>query len=201
MEQTLDNAQLAAITLSKYLDKSCQEVEPLLRILLTDSPDVHSINLVRGDNIYCSSLYGPVQTHINFDSYQQGKLMLMKGNELKANQPLIVYREIVGNDSVVVKHFGEHLLSELDMINMSSTMSLVVEHQRWQYNVPPTDQHFPLITPGYLEQPSPKYPLRLVTHLSTMIICPICGIFLIAASEQPSGRSVPKAGAPEVGAQ
>ena len=167
VDQTLDNAQLAAITLSKDLDKPCQEVEPLLRMLLTGSPDVHSINLVHGDNIYCSSLYGPVQTHINFENYQQGKLMLMKGNELKANQPLIVYREIIGNNSVVVKLFGEHLLSELDMINMSSSMSLVVGHQRWQYNVTPTDQHFPLTTPGYLEQASPKYPLRLVTHLST----------------------------------
>ena len=166
VDQTLDSGKQTASALRGSLDKPCQEVEPLLRMLLVVSPDVHSISLVHENNAFCSSLYGSYQEPINVDNYTHGKLVLMKGNEVKPDQPLIVYREVVGNNSIVVRLFGYHLLSELDMLSSDSPISLVVGRQRWQSNKKPTDQFFALETPDYLESVSTTYPFRVVTQLS-----------------------------------
>ena len=166
VDQTLDSAQQVAMTLTEEFSKPCYAVEPLLRMLLTVSPDVHSINLVHGDNIYCSSLYGPVKAHTTFDNYTKGQLVLIRGYEGQPILPLIIYRVVVGNNSIVVKLFGEHLLSELDVLSGGASMSLVVGRQRWQAHKTPTDQDFPLETPGYLESASSNYPFRIITKLS-----------------------------------
>ncbi|WP_337015507.1 cyclic diguanylate phosphodiesterase [Leclercia sp. AS011] len=165
IDSSLDNAHQVALAVRESLGKPCNDIVPLLRTQVAISPDVRSILLAHGNNIYCSSLYGPYQERINIDNYTKGQLFLMKGNWVKVDQPIVIYRDVVGNDSITVRIYGYLLLSELNNLSTNTPLSLVVGKQRWQAGKTPTDQLFPLETPGYMEQPSTRYPFRIVTRL------------------------------------
>lgn len=165
IDSSLDSAHRVALAVRQSLGKPCNDIMPLLRMQVAISPDVRSILLAHGNNIYCSSLYGPYQERINFDNYTNGQLFLMKGNWVKADQPIVIYRNVVSNDSITVRIYGYLLLSELNNLSTNTPLSLVVGKQRWQAGQAPTDELFPLKTPGYMEQPSTRYPFRIVARL------------------------------------
>ncbi|TNV09117.1 EAL domain-containing protein, partial [Buttiauxella sp. B2] len=78
----------------------------------------------------------------------------------------VVYREVVGNDSITVRLYGYLLFSGLDKMSTNTSLSLIVGPQRWTAGETPPDQLFPLETPGYLEQSSSRYPFRIITRIS-----------------------------------
>jgi len=166
IDRIFDRAHEVVFSIKKTLGRPCNEIVALLRVEVAVSPYVRSISLVHGNNIYCTSLHGPFHEETTFENYTKGQLLLMKGNWLKVDQPIVVYREIFGNDSITVRLYGQQLLSELEKIDTRVNLTLVVGPQRWRASHPPTDELFPLETPGYLEQKSSRYPFRIVTLIS-----------------------------------
>lgn len=113
VEGTLDSAKYASLAVKDNLGKPCLEsVEFQLRMQVAYSQDVRSVNLAQGNKIYCSSLYGNNLENINVDNYTNGMLYLMSDTRVRKGQPLIIYRMVIGNDSIVVRLYGDHILSE-----------------------------------------------------------------------------------------
>ncbi|MFQ2094480.1 EAL domain-containing protein [Aeromonas taiwanensis] len=166
-DRTLDNARLAASALGSSLDKPCLEVVQGLRDQVATVPDVRSVNLARGETIYCTSLYGPVSGSFQLGDYTDGMLDLMKGNPVTPNRPLIVYRQGVGEFSVLVGVDGYYLLNILDMLSRTSPLGLVVGKEMLLRESRLTDRLIPPDSPGYLELASSKYPFKVVTTVST----------------------------------
>lgn len=164
VENTLDSAYHAASVVKEHLGNPCLEpVELQLRMQVAYSQDVRSVNLVRGNKIYCSSLYGNHEENIHVDGYTNGMLYLMSDTLIRKGQPLIIYRMVVGNDSIVVRLYGDHILSELNVMSINLPLGLAVGNQQWQaHAVPP----FSPDMPGYLELASARYPFRIVAAIA-----------------------------------
>ncbi|MDM2943884.1 CSS-motif domain-containing protein [Citrobacter sp. Cm038] len=127
VEGTLDSARHAAYAVKDNLGRPCLEsVAMKLRTQVAYSQNVRSVNLVQGNKIYCSSLYGSNEENINFDSYTNGMLYLMSDMLVRKGQPLIIYRMVVGNNSIVVRLYGERILSELSVMSINLPLGLVV---------------------------------------------------------------------------
>ena len=76
------------------LDKPCLEVVQGSGDQVARRCRTCSVNLARGDTIYCSSLCGPVSGKVlRGTTLPMGGLDLMKGQPVTPNRPLIVYRE------------------------------------------------------------------------------------------------------------
>src|SRR5690606_2714173 len=91
-ELMLDNTAQAARELVPLAGQSCNEIKLALREQVTRRPFVRSTNLVRDNNIYCSSLFGEYQEKIIAGAYTEGKLLLMKGNLVTPDTAVLVYR-------------------------------------------------------------------------------------------------------------
>ncbi|MDA8479976.1 EAL domain-containing protein [Citrobacter sp. Awk 4] len=164
VEGTLDSAKYAALAVKDNLGKPCLEpVEFQLRTQVAYSQDVRSVNLVRGNKIYCSSLYGSNEENISFDNYTNGMLYLMSDTRVRKGQPLIIYRMVLGTDSIVVRLYGDHILSELNVMSINLPLGLAVGQQQWQTSTVP---QFSSSMSGYLEQASTRYPFQIVTVIS-----------------------------------
>jgi len=103
IDKIFDRAHEVVFSIKKTLGRPCNEIVALLRVEVAVSPYVRSISLVHGNNIYCPSLHGPFHEETTFENYTKGQLLLMKGNWLKVDQPIVVYREIFDNDSITVR--------------------------------------------------------------------------------------------------
>ncbi|HEK5865471.1 TPA: CSS-motif domain-containing protein, partial [Yersinia enterocolitica] len=57
-DQIFNNLQHAAIQVETGLGKPCLQVVQNLRDQVVLIPDVRSVSLTKGSNIYCSSIYG-----------------------------------------------------------------------------------------------------------------------------------------------
>lgn len=166
VEGTLDIARYAAYAVKANLGKPCIEsVELQLRTQVAYSQHVRSVNLVRGNKIYCSSLYGRTEENINFNNYTSGMLYLMSDTLVRKGQPLIIYRMIIDNDSIVVRLYGDHILSELNVMSINLPLGLAVGSQQWQTPaVPP----FSSDMSGYQELASTHYPFRIVAAIAPL---------------------------------
>ncbi|WMY76105.1 cyclic diguanylate phosphodiesterase [Buttiauxella selenatireducens] len=166
-EGALDSANQAATAVIEDLGKECLSPVLLqLRMQVAYFQTVRSVNLVQGNQIYCSSLYGHYAEEINFDSYTDGTLYLVNDNRVKKDQKLIIYRKVVGKDSIVVRLYGDHILSELSVLSIDLPLGLIVGQQQWQHQQTPST---PLISPdmpGYMELPSTHYPFKIVAAIS-----------------------------------
>lgn len=165
-DRTLDNAHLASSAVMASAGKPCLEVMQGLRDQVATVPDVRSVNLVKGNAIYCTSLYGPYKESIDLTGYVQGRLDLRRGNPVTPGRPLIVYRQAVGEYSILVGVDGYYLLNILEMLSRSSQLGLVVGPKMLLRDSEITGQLFSPEEPGYLEQASIKYPFKVVTRLS-----------------------------------
>lgn len=165
-DRTLDNAHLAASAVMDSVGLPCLEVVQGLRDQVATVPDVRSVNLVRGKSIYCTSLYGPYKGEIKLTDYTLGRLDLRRGNPVTPDRPLIIYRQEVGEYSILVGVDGYYLLNILDMLSSTSQLGLVVGSQMLLRDSKLTAQLPSSEDPGYLERASEKYPFKVVTILS-----------------------------------
>ncbi len=81
-DQIFSNLQHAAIQVETGLGKPCLQVVQNLRDQVVLIPDVRSVSLTKGSNIYCSSIYGPLSTPFDLDVFVDGQLELMQGNDV-----------------------------------------------------------------------------------------------------------------------
>ncbi|MNG91784.1 EAL domain-containing protein [Aeromonas encheleia] len=164
-DRTLDHARQATSAVIGTVGKPCLEAVQGLRAQVATVPDVRSVSLAKGETIYCTSLHGPIQAHTELDDYTDGRLDLMKGNEVTPDRPLIVYRQVSGSYSALAGVDGYYLLNILDMLRRNTPLGLVVGQQMLLPDGRLTEQLFSPGTEGYLEQASEKYPYRVVTML------------------------------------
>ncbi|MDB5993598.1 MAG: diguanylate phosphodiesterase [Pseudomonas sp.] len=122
----LDNTAQAARELLPLAGQPCEEVKLALREQVTRRPFVRSTNLVRDDNLYCSSLFGDVQEKVNPGDYTHGKLWLMNGNPVTPNTALLVYRLSEGKQGALTTLDGYHLSNVLRLIGRKTVLLLQV---------------------------------------------------------------------------
>ncbi|MGY3961769.1 MULTISPECIES: EAL domain-containing protein [Aeromonas] len=201
-DRTLDNAHHAASMVQGYVGRPCAEVVQGLRDQVATVPDVRTVKLARGETLYCSSLYGDYSGAFTLADYSGGQLNLMRGNPVTPDRPLVVYRQVVGDYSVLVAVDGYYLHNILDMLSRNSPLALVVGSQVMLASGMVSEE-IPPKTRGYLEQVSEKYQYRVVTDLShdeygshlwqyskvSIIIYPLLGILVGIGVFWLTGRS------------
>ncbi|HDV9907143.1 TPA: EAL domain-containing protein [Klebsiella oxytoca] len=90
---TLSHAEKAASMAEPFLGKHCDEtVLTELRTIVATVPDVRTVNLVQGDEIYCTSVYGGQNFKNTWEGSPESHLLLMGGNILTPTRSLLVYR-------------------------------------------------------------------------------------------------------------
>jgi hypothetical protein len=87
----------------------------LLRKRVALEPFLRSINLVRQGIINCTSLFGPAREVDDGSRYTDRKLLLMSGNLVRKNHPLLVVRQERGRDAA---------LSAIDSSQLSFMLTL-----------------------------------------------------------------------------
>lgn len=93
LEGALNHASQAAHNADELSGKPCtQEVVISLRRIVTTIPDVRTVNLVKENNIYCSSLTGPSDYSLKHLNYFRGQLLLLPGNLVTPSKSILVYR-------------------------------------------------------------------------------------------------------------
>ncbi|HDZ8857279.1 TPA: cyclic diguanylate phosphodiesterase [Aeromonas dhakensis] len=202
LERTLDHAHQAAAMVEGSVGRPCEEVVQGLRDQVATIPDVRTVNLARGEVVYCTSLYGSYHGPFKLADYANGQLDLMRGNPVTPDRPLVVYRQPVGEYSVLVGVDGYYLHNILDMLSRNSPLTLVIGAQSMLANGQIHDEVPPVVL-GSLEQVSGKYPFRVVTELSydeygshiwtysraSLIIYPLLGLVVGCLVYWLTGRS------------
>jgi len=90
---TLSHAEKAASMVEPFLGKHCDEtVLTGLRTIVATVPDVRTVNLVRDDEIYCTSVFGDLNFKNTWEGGPGNHLLLMGGNKVTPTRSLLVYR-------------------------------------------------------------------------------------------------------------
>ena len=125
-DQIFNNLQHAAIQVETGLGKPCLQVVQNLRDQVVFIPDVRSVSLAKGTNIYCSSIYGPLSVPFDLDVFVNGQLELMSGNDVTPDRALIAYRHARGYYSILVAVDGYYLRSILNLLSSDIELQLRV---------------------------------------------------------------------------
>lgn len=125
---TLFHGQLAAEAATPWLGKPCDDnVLTKIRTLVATIPDVRTVNLVEGNEIYCTSVFGGRNFIINTADYTNGKLLLLNSNTITPSRSLIVYRNRVQNgNSVLAGIDGYYLYNILHLLENDTSFYLIV---------------------------------------------------------------------------
>ena len=102
VDMTLDNAAIATSAVENLTGAPCDGATvQALRWQVAKVPNVRTVNLYHQNMIYCTSLFGPRTDNISHDHYVGGRLMLMSGNSVTPDHPLIAYRQDVDGSGVL----------------------------------------------------------------------------------------------------
>lgn len=128
LDVTLSHAQEAAGAATRFVGQTCNNtVLTGLRTIVATVPDVRTINLVRDDMIYCTSVFGVRNFKISVKEYAADKLLLMGGNAITPSRALLVYRSAERNgDGILVGIDGYYLYSILQVLDSDAHLYLKV---------------------------------------------------------------------------
>lgn len=158
----LGNAVGAARTALSYSAGDCADAEQVLRQQVALVPFVRSVNLVRDDRIFCSSLFGSFDRPVDVPAYVDGRLLLMPGNMVTPNSPLLVYRLAEGHSSVLATIDGRYVYSTLQLVDRRSELQLQIG-ARWMDEAGNVYSGKPDPLPlGRVSAPSSSYPFRVI---------------------------------------
>lgn len=115
LERMLDQAERANLEVLPLAGRPCSDNLLLLRKRVALEPFLRSINLVRQGIINCTSLFGPAREVDDGSRYTDRKLLLMSGNLVRKNHPLLVVRHERGRDAA---------LSAIDSSQLSFMLTL-----------------------------------------------------------------------------
>ena len=165
---TLSHAELAANATEALPGKSCNEqVLTSLRTIVATVPDVRTVNLARGNEIYCTSVFGGQRSAISQHDYTGGRLLLLSGNAVSPTRSLMVWRSEEKNDHyALVGIDGYYLYNILRLLSGMTPMYLKVGSQLMSLQgiVSPL---FDIPQPAYAS--SQKYPYSVVTDQSALV--------------------------------
>ncbi|UZE20297.1 EAL domain-containing protein [Pseudomonas sp. B21-054] len=126
VELMLDNTASSARELLPLAGQPCEAVKLALREQVTRRPYVRSTNLIQGNTLYCSSLFGAFEEKVNPSDYHQGTLWLMNGNPVTPDTALLIYRLNEGQQGALATLDGYHLANVLHLIGGQTRMLLQV---------------------------------------------------------------------------
>lgn len=160
---TLNHGQVAAEAASQWLGKSCDDnVLTAIRTLVATIPDVRTLNLVKGNDIYCTSVFGGKNFKINTSEYINGKLLLLNNNAITPSRSLIVYRyHVRSGNSVLAGIDGYYLYNILRLLQNETEFYLIVGNKAM------TPQGFVTVLPhldNYLSFKSNHYDYQVVAN-------------------------------------
>ena len=115
LERMLDQAERANLEVLPLAGRPCSDNLLLLRKRVALEPFLRSINLVRQGIINCTSLFGPAREVDDGSRYTDRNLLLMSGNLVRKNHPLLVVRQERGRDAA---------LSAIDSSQLSFMLTL-----------------------------------------------------------------------------
>ncbi|MGK3159948.1 EAL domain-containing protein [Enterobacter kobei] len=131
IDLTLSHAELAANATETLPSHSCNEqVLTSLRTIVATVPDIRTVNLARGNEIYCTSVFGGQHSVISRDDYTGGRLLLLSGNTVSPTRSLMVWRSTEKNGRyVLVGIDGYYLYNILRLLSGMTPMYLMVGSQ------------------------------------------------------------------------
>lgn len=130
VDMTLNNASVAADAVMGLIDAPCtQETIQALRWQVAKVPNVRTVNLYRGNIAYCTSLFGQKIDYILTKQYASGQLLLMSGNAVTPDHPLIAYRRDINGNGILVGVDGFFLHNILELLSTHSYLVLKVGDQ------------------------------------------------------------------------
>ncbi|WP_152225385.1 EAL domain-containing protein [Pseudomonas sp. SCB32] len=122
----LGNAEGAARVALSQAGKPCNDSTLVLREQVAVVPFVRSVNLTRGDDIYCTSLFGDFKEPLEGASYVEGRLRLMAGNPVTPKVAVLILREVKGEYGALATVDGRYLSTTLQLVNQRSDLQLQV---------------------------------------------------------------------------
>ncbi|MCO4174565.1 EAL domain-containing protein [Aeromonas veronii] len=167
IESIFDYGEMSNISALRIKSLPCKDAALELRRLVAVVPYIRSVNLAKSDRIYCTSIFGDSDFRDDSEHYKDGKLLLMPGNRVQENHPIIAIRNeegdsasISGIDSVyfsklLAQQEGDYLLLSLYINDEWLTENGVFSH------VNPTQY---LVMSQYSK--SDKYPFTVYAGLN-----------------------------------
>lgn len=126
LEAMLDHAEQANRSVLPLINAPCDENLLVLRKKVAIEPFLRSVNLVRDGIISCTSLFGAVSDADDRSIYTGNKLLLMSGNRVRQNHPLIVVRTEQGRNAALSAIDSTQLSFMLSLSGKSSALYLQV---------------------------------------------------------------------------
>ena len=126
LERMLDQAEQANLEILPLVGRPCAGNLLPLRKRVALEPFLRSINLVRDGVLNCTSLFGPVHEADTRSVYTENKLLLMRGNKVRQDHPLLVVRHDRGDDAVLSAIDSSQLSFMLTMSSDPSELFLQV---------------------------------------------------------------------------
>ncbi|EBJ8388606.1 cyclic diguanylate phosphodiesterase [Salmonella enterica] len=118
IDAILAHAKQAGVQAMALTRSDCDEATRIrLRTIQASVPDIRSINLVKGNRLYCSSIYGVFDNTVDEREYISGQIKIQNSNAVTPYDALVVYRYHSGEKSVLVGINGYYFYHLLDIIN------------------------------------------------------------------------------------
>ncbi|MGL6513932.1 EAL domain-containing protein [Aeromonas hydrophila] len=161
METMLAHAESANRTLLPFVEQSCEQALFTLRQQVALVPFVRTVNLVGEQGIYCNSLFGAIQWPDRAESYSDGRLRLLAGNQVRADHPLLALRDSEGRGAAFSTIDGDYLRFMLVLSGRPCTLLLHVGKQWLDERGVLSEGGQPLPTLASHEVRSDRYPLSI----------------------------------------
>ena len=202
VDMTLNNASTAADSVQNLVGKECdQNVIQALRWEVARVPNVRTVNLYRGDSIYCTSLFGKKIDYVSTEKYNGGELLLMSGNPVTPGHPLIAYRRDINGNGVLIGVDGYFLHNILDLLSTHTYLALQVGDQ-WMDSKGKIHQGENWPDGERIAQHSDQYPyqMKLVIRngdhwryifdyaTASLVLFPLLGVFVAFMTYMLLGR-------------
>lgn len=158
----LSNASGAARVALLHADEPCDDATQVLREQVAVVPFVRSVNLTRDDTIYCTSLFGEFEEHLEPEFYAGGELRLMAGNRVTPDSALLVLRRVEGSNAALATVDGRYLSNTLQLVDQRSDLELLVGGQ-WMDEEGTVRDGVPAPLPlGHVELASERFPYQVI---------------------------------------
>lgn len=114
IDRVLNHARIASDSATHFLEGKCNAATQTgIRKIVASIPDVRTVSLLRGSDIYCSSVFGRQTFPLDEHSTPPEGLSLMDGNALTPYRSLLIYRMDHADKSVMVGIDGYYLQNKL----------------------------------------------------------------------------------------
>lgn len=163
---TLSHAEKAGVMAQKNPVNDCDfDMQTLLRTLVATIPDVRTINLVRNNEIFCSSVYGSQSAVLKEHDYPDLSLTLLKNNALSPSRSLLIFSLSAGeNLTALVGIDAYYLYTPLKMMSSSADFYFKTGGLYLDKNGHVAES---LVLAGALEQHSGKYDYSVLAKDNT----------------------------------